>query len=190
MTEKMYTEPLFDKEGLLRKLGGREETVLRIMRQFAAGNEYAGREVGVHMRRGEFMEARSILHDIIGISGNLCMNRLYEAACTLRLSCHAQSTEGLETFESIWENTIREVGQYLTLHPQQENTSGSRPFGPIWSRFIDLCREYDMQAAELFEEKRGEFRRALGEAYFKRTEDALNRFDLGWIAENMTYTGE
>lgn len=189
--DDLYTGALFDRDALLRKLGGREATVLRIMRQFAAGNAHAGEEIGAHMRRGEFLEARSILHDIIGISGNLCMDRLYEAACTLRLSCHEERTDGLETFETIWADTLREVDGYLSLHPQQEaGASEQKPFAPLWQRFVSLCREYDMQSAELFEANRGEFRRALGEADFVRAQEALDRFDLGWIAENLTYTGE
>lgn len=184
-------ETLFAREKLLEKLGGRKDTVLRLVRQFVTGHCDSCAHMIEFVKNRDFIGARGVMHDVIGITGNLCCDRLYISATELRMELHAEKADTIELFHTLWDETIYALNIFLKINdPDIEETASAASFKSIWERFIELCSEFDIQSADYFETHRGEFAKAFGEREFDRIESALNRYDLDWIAQNIKYTGE
>lgn len=184
-------EPLFSREKLLKKLGGRKETVLRLVRQFVTGHSDACAHIMEFVKNHDFTGARGVMHDVIGITGNLCCDRLYISATELRMELHAEKADTLELFHTLWDETIYALNIFLKINdPDIEAAASDTSFKKVWERFIELCSEFDIQSVDYFEKHRSEFSASFGERELDRIENALNRYDLDWIVQNIKYTGE
>lgn len=191
--EKIPTKEgtLFAHEKLLKKLGGKKDTVLRLVRQFVTGHADSCALIIEFVKNRDFTGARGVIHDVIGITGNLCCDRLYNAASELRIELHAEKADSLEVFRTLWNETMDALNIFLKLNdPDVEAAASEKPFKNIWERFIELCREFDIQSVDYFYKHSGEFAKTFGEREFDRIETALNRYDLDWIVQNVKYTGE
>lgn len=184
-------ETLFAYDKLLKKLGGRKETVLRLVRQFVTGHADSCAQIMEFVKNNDFHGARGVMHDVIGITGNLCCDRLFTAASELRMELHAEKADSLESFRILWNETIDALNIFLKLNdPDVEAAASEKPFKKIWERFVELCSEFDIQSVDYFEKHRSEFSASFGERELERIENALNRYDLDWIVQNVKYTGE
>lgn len=182
---------LFDRKAFLSKLSGKQETVLRLLHHFLELHSSACSQITSFVEAKEYLQARSILHDIIGISGNLCCDRLYAAASALRLDCIAETGASLRAFQDTWQQTVDILQTYLLLHSEEKHPdAGREPFSKKWAHFSSLCSNCDIAAADYFDEHRDAFRAAFDNETFHRIEDAVKRYDLFYIAENITCPSE
>lgn len=179
---------IFARNAFLTKLNGKQELVLRLLQRFTEGHADACIQITGHIASRDFLQARSVLHDIIGVSGNLCCQKLYEASVQLRLDCIAETGDSLPAFQVTWSQTMDVIRTYLLLHqPQEKTTAVKEPFSKKWNHFYALCKDCDISAADYFEEHRAAFREAFDGTTFQKLESSVRQYDFFYIAENIQY---
>lgn len=188
VVEPDHTEPqplgeqIFDREAMLRTLQDRE-TARRLVARFL--EEHAGDcdRLAVYLNEGQWQQARAVLHDLVGLAGNLHCQKLCQAARQLGAECRRKSSAGFPEFRVIWDETIRAMETAL----QQDPAAAPEPeqsFSPeeIWDTFFTLCREFDTEAVVVFERNQELFRRLLEDLSFRQLREAVRRYDFPWIA--------
>ncbi len=179
---------IFARNAFLTKLNGKQELVLRLLQRFIESHADACSQITGHIANRDFLQARSVLHDILGVSGNLCCQKLYEASVQLRLDCIAETGDSLPAFQASWNQTMDVIRTYLLLHqPQEQVTTAKEPFLEKWNHFYALCKDCDISAADYFDEHRAAFREAFDDDTFRKLEDSIRQYDLFYIAENIHY---
>lgn len=130
-------------------------------------------------------------HDVIGMTGNICCEKLYHAAQELRLSLIEKRSDAFESFKEIWDETMQALEIFVRLNDRPPTECAeTMAFSKIWEKFIGYCREFDFSSADYFEDHRAEFIKAFDEKTLAEIEAALGRFDLEWIAGNIEYKGD
>ncbi len=178
---------LFDEKSCLQKLGGDRERMYRLTEQFWKHHRQDAAYIRAHLESGNGKTADRILHDLVGISGNLCCNRLYHCASALREQLPQYDRETAAQLETVWQETeaaLRALSGQHTEIPQAE-AGQTLPFDALWEQFFALCQAYDIAAAELFAANRTAFRNALSGQAFQALEDAVAKYDFPWITEHM-----
>ena len=107
-----------DQEDALRRLGGNEVVFFSVLRKFAAGDSVAPlREA---LEAGNMQEARAAAHTIKGLSTNLSMPALNQAALDLETALReGKAVDGLpEKVYDAWHGTVLAVNEALdkSLH--------------------------------------------------------------------------
>lgn len=187
--EKLLTESniIFSYDDCLKTLNGNQELLQSLVKRFLDNHSMDCDYVRTHIESGCWGNARSILHDIIGISGNLHCQRLYNSACQLRLELHEERADSFPDFCKAWNETIDTLKAYTSLQASRTRNSETMPFADIWKEFFKLCEEYDIYAAEYFDKNYSAFKENFEGSVFLRIEEAIKRYDFTWIAENVTY---
>lgn len=182
---------IFDCDACLQTLNGREDTLLKLIQRFLASHEHDCEYIENHIQHGYWINARNMLHDIIGISGNLCCQKLYHISCILRQEFKEERSDTFPTFQMIWKETMEALQTYSALHRQiNDSVFSEEPFSEVWIRFLSLCEACDISAADYFDANRSTFKTAFEKAEFLQLERAVRRYDFPWITENITYQGE
>lgn len=178
---------VFDRNKLEATLGGKQHTAVSIVKKFLDCHSSACTDILSFIGESDFVSARGVLHDIIGISGNLCCFRLLEASEKLRLECRAEKVLSQNGFSGTWDVTVFILSLYTELFNKPDPASDRDvPFSKVLQSFIDLCKDFDIQAADCFEQHRSQFRAAFSENTFREIEAAVSRYDMLWIAENIS----
>ena len=125
------------------------DTVQRLIKQFLSAHENDCEILGKYIFSGKYLPAREILHNIIGISGNLFCKKLYSISCRIRSELQKDYPDSFDTFEEIWDKTIAELKACLT--PETTRAVPVREsFKEIWDEFFELCTEFDISAVGVF----------------------------------------
>lgn len=188
--ERLTTESnmIFSYDACLETLGGDQKLLQDLVRKFLHLHAMDCEYIKTHIAGGYWSNADKILHDIIGISGNLCCRRLYHSACQLNQELKKQKADSLPEFCKIWEETKDTLKTYAELHSQcRIPHTDMLPFSEIWEHFFALCKEYDISAVEYFEEHHSAFKKAFKRSEFVQLEEAVQRYDFMWIAEHSIY---
>lgn len=159
-------------------------TVQRLIRQFLSAHEKDCEILGNYIFSGKYISAREILHNIIGISGNLFCKKLYDIASRMNSELKKDYPDSFDTFEEIWDKTILEMKSCL-----EQDTTRAVPvragFTEIWEEFFELCTEFDIAAVDIFTENRQIFSDNMKKDSFEKLEKAVLNYDFLWISENM-----
>ncbi|MCM1507731.1 MAG: response regulator [Ruminococcus flavefaciens] len=160
------------------------DAVQRLIKQFISAHEKDCETLGKYIFSGKYLPAREILHNIIGISGNLFCKKLYNISCRMSSELKKDYPDSFDTFEEIWDKTIKELKSCLTAE-----TSRAVPvresFAEIWSEFFELCTEFDISAVDIFTENKQTFSENMENTAFEKLEKAVMAYDFLWISENM-----
>ena len=189
----MLTESntVFSYDGCLEKLNGNSEILQSLIQRFLENHSSDCDYIRAHIEGGYFGNARNILHDVIGISGNLCCQRLYNSACQLRLELHEERADSFPEFCKVWNETLETIKTYADFYTTNNiSDSDILPFDEIWEQFYKRCEEYDISAAEYFKKYSSVFRQHFESTVFMNIKDAVKRYDFMWIAENVSYKEE
>lgn len=158
--------------------------VQRLIKQFLSAHEKDCEILEQYIFSEKYLPAREILHNIIGISGNLFCKKLYNISCRMSSELKKDYPDSFDTFEEIWDKTIAELKSCL-----KADTSRAVPvrngFPEIWEEFFELCTEFDIAAVEIFTENRQIFSDNMGNPEFEKLEKAVLNYDFLWISENM-----
>lgn len=181
----------FDCDACLRALNGNGNALQKLVRRFLDTHGHDCEYIENHIRNDYWTNAGKMLHDIMGISGNLCCQKLYRISCVLNQEIKEGRADTLTEFQQIWKETIEALKTYSEMHIQADlSVTGEIPFGQVWRKFISLCSAYDISAADYFDENRSTFKTAFGKTEFVQLEQAVQRYDFPWITENITYQEE
>ncbi|MGN1481303.1 response regulator [Porcipelethomonas sp.] len=181
----------FDCDACLRKLNGNENALQKLVQRFLDTHGHDCEYIENHIYNGYWTNAGKILHDIMGISGNLCCQKLYRISCVLNQEIKEERADTLTEFQQIWKETIEALKTYSEMHIQDDHSvTGEISFPEVWRKFISLCSAYDISAADYFDENRSTFKTEFGKVDFIQLEQAVRRYDFPWITENITYQEE
>ena len=165
---------LFRHGEALARLGGNREKLAELCIRFVRAQQNSGEYVRLHLKQGNVMNARSILHDLIGLTGNLCCDSLCTACRTLLRQVHEGRADGLDDFLDLFPRTLAELKAYIAEHERaREEGAASAPFAQVRTRFAALCADCDVAAAEVFETHRAAFRAHLPRDTYRRLEEAV-----------------
>ncbi|MDE6677634.1 MAG: response regulator [Ruminococcus sp.] len=177
------SDKYFDYDALY-KVFNDADAVQRLIKQFLSAHEKDCELLGNYIFSGKYLPAREILHNIIGISGNLFCKKLYGIACRVSSELKRDYPDSFDLFEEIWDKTIIELKSCLT-----SNTTRAVPvrtgFPEIWSEFFELCTEFDISAVDIFTENRQIFSDNMENHDFENLEKAVLNYDFLWISEHM-----
>lgn len=168
----------FDFQSCLYNLSGNEKALLRLADKFLKTHGKSAKYVELHIQSGDNANARKILHNIIGTAGNLGCRTLSEAADRLRLQLHRGEHGSLEEFTEIWDKTCREISAYLSEHSLSENHGVEQDVDSLLSRMKKLAEEYDITAAELFEENSSALKKSVDKQLYQQLKQAAEKYDF------------
>ncbi|MDE6779857.1 MAG: response regulator [Ruminococcus sp.] len=177
------TDKYFDYDALYAVFND-ADTVQRLIKQFLSAHENDCGILAKYIFSGKYLPAREILHNIIGISGNLFCKKLYNIACRVNIELKKDYPDSFDTFEEVWDKTIIELKACL-----KSDTTRAVPvrtgFSEIWSEFFELCTEFDISAVDIFTENKQSFSDNMKKDSFEKLEKAVLDYDFLWISENM-----
>ncbi|MBP3379669.1 MAG: response regulator [Ruminococcus sp.] len=183
-SEKTDPDLLFAYEELLAVMKN-ERAVMRLLDRFlnVHGNDCSNLRDCVW--NGNYQGAREILHNIIGISGNMFCKRLYRIACTLGSELRQNSCESLDIFSGIWQDTIEEVARRRSaLSETAAENAPEMNWQELREKFFALCEDFDTYAAELFYENIRCFEKNMAASEFERLKKAIMAYDFLEIISN------
>ncbi|MBD5159821.1 MAG: response regulator [Ruminococcus sp.] len=182
-SENKMSDKYFDYDSLYAVFND-AEAVQRLIKQFLSAHENDCEILGKYIFSGKYLPAREILHNIIGISGNLFCRKLYNISCRISSELKRDYPDSFDTFEEIWDKTIAELKACLV----QETTRAvpvRESFRELWEEFFELCTEFDISAVDIFTENKQIFSGNMENKIFSQLEKAVMKYDFLWISENM-----
>lgn len=178
------TDSLFDYDELIAVMKD-EGAALRLLDRFLNVHGSDCSDLRDHVRNGNYSGAREILHNIIGISGNMFCRRLYNIACTLSSELRKNSCESLDIFSGIWQDTIEEVSRRRGILSETAAESGTETdWQELREKFFSLCEDFDVYAAELFSENMQCFEKNMDATAYDRLKNAVMAYDFLEIISN------
>ena len=77
----------------------------------------------IHISNGNYGNARGIIHDLKGMTGNLCMTLMYEELVDIEQKLKTGKQVDFEKFDALWKKTRFELEQYIKEYkqPDEEN---------------------------------------------------------------------
>lgn len=163
------------------RMSGNKNALLRLVRHFLSENENTPRYVRAHIDSGNYGNAASILHDIKGLTGNLCCDELSAIAGELCDECRRGESGSLDEFTRIWDETIAEMREFSDN--TEEDEGEQLQFSELLDIFLTHCRSFDITAAEVFDDHRREFTENLDKDTFRKLEDRIRRYDFEEILQ-------
>lgn len=182
--EEADSDSLFAYDELLSVMKD-ERAVLRLLDRFLNihGNDCSA--LRDYVWNGNYLGAREILHNIVGISGNMFCKRLYRIACTLGSELRQNSCGSLDIFTAIWQDTIEEVTRRRAgLSEKAEKTCAETNWQELREKFFALCEDFDVYAAELFSENICCFEKNMAAPVFEQLKNAVMAYDFLEIISN------
>ncbi|MDR3766489.1 MAG: ATP-binding protein [Butyricicoccus sp.] len=178
---------LFHVEQALRTLGGDKEQLAALCARFVRSHCHSAEYIRIHLRNGHVGNARAILHDLVGLTGNLCCEPLMEVSRTLLDELHHGRMDSLDRFTELFDRTLEELRRY-TAPPVRKD--GAIPPAQALHRLHALCADYDLAAADWFEAHRDALQGALPHARFMQLAAAMERYDFEQAAALSADTEE
>ena len=163
-----------------------EKTVHRLVKQFLSVHGKDCEQLNEYINSGNFTDARKILHNIIGISGNMFCKRLYSVSCRLSTEVKRDCCDSLDDFNTIWDETLSELTE---CHRRLSDSGDPENETPDWNKlrdeFFALCSDFDVAAADIFSENTRLFEKNMSAGAFGKLKNAVLRYDFMWICDNM-----
>jgi CheY-like chemotaxis protein len=173
---------LFDYQRCMDNLNGNRVILNDLVNRFISEHSTKCYMVRKYVSIGNYLNARKILHDIVGLSGNLCCDALHDVSTKLLQELHNETFESLEEFTSIWKNTIQALREYTST-----NSAKGRDvdISSKLSKLTSLCQSYDISAIEYFADNREYFSRVFNSTEVKEIERHLKRYDFQWTLKQL-----
>lgn len=180
-------DEVFDWVACLDALGGSKSILFDIIKHFISEHGSDHKYICQHIEAGNYMNARIILHDVIGISGNLCCRKLHESAKALSDTLKSDAPQNADTkdFEEQWEKAESRLKEFLQLDDDSMvQNAESQKNSQLVKGLLDLCKAFDISAAEYFQQHRAEFKECMEKTKFRQLEEYINRYDLLSITQS------
>lgn len=180
-------DEVFDCVACLDALGGSKSILFDIIKRFISDHGSDQRYICQHIEVGSYMNARIILHDVMGLSGNLCCRRLHESAKNLSDTLKTDTPQNADTkdFEEQWQKAVSRLEGFLQLNDDSRSQNAdSRENSQLVKGLLDRCKAFDISAAEYFQQHRAEFKECMEKTKFRQLEEYINRYDLLSITQS------
>ncbi len=184
VSENEHTDRYFDYDALSSVLND-EKAVQRLLKQFISAHGNDCENLRKDVISENYISAREILHNIIGISGNLFCKKLYAISCRLSSELKKEYSDSFDTFEEVWDKTIIEIESCIKKTVKNPDTPVKKQFPEIWNEFFSLCTEFDISAVDIFAENITFFSDNMEKNIFEQLRRAVMNYDFLWISENM-----
>lgn len=184
VSENEHTDRYFDYDALSSVLND-EKAVQRLLKQFISAHGNDCENLRKDVISENYISARKILHNIIGISGNLFCKKLYAISCRLSSELKKEYSDSFDTFEEVWDKTIIEIESCIKKTVKNPDTPVKKQFPEIWNEFFSLCTEFDISAVDIFAENITFFSDNMEKNIFEQLRKAVMNYDFLWISENM-----
>lgn len=176
---------IFDYDGLISVIKD-ERAVLRLLNQFISVHNRDCELLNENIKAGNFSDARQIMHNIKGISGNMFCRKLYKMSCALNDELKKECFGSIGEFTEIWDITVRTLEEYHDkLDEKYPSKVSTTDWKTLWNSFISLCYEFDISAVDIFTEHMQLFMANMGAEKFKQLKKAVLNYDFLWISDNM-----
>lgn len=142
------TESLFQKEQCISQLGGNETALLEIVKTFLESHANDAKILQKLLREKKEKEALELLHQLKGVTGNLCCFRLAEECSRFRENLEMENPE----FFEVWKHTWAELNAYVEQSRKQEKERSKEDVSECLQQIYTLCEEYDTEAQERMEQ--------------------------------------
>lgn len=162
-----------------------DKAVQRLLTQFISVHGDDCENLRQNVISENYIFAREILHNIIGISGNLFCKKLYSISCRLSSELKKEYSDSFDTFEEVWDKTVSEIESCIKKETESPEVPVKKKFPEIWNEFFSLCSEFDISAVDLFTENHRLFMDNMEKSLFEHLETAVMNYDFLWISENM-----
>lgn len=132
-------EDIFSEKAALENLNGNKEMLISLAERFLSRHIRSAEYVRLHIGSGNYANGQSIVHDIKGISGNLCCNWLYRISSRLNSELAEGKCESLDEFSAAWDDTVKALTAYVSDNRTlSENQGENIPFLQKWEKFLSL----------------------------------------------------
>ncbi|MEW6363651.1 MAG: response regulator [Acidobacteriota bacterium] len=180
---------VLDITGALRRLGGRRDLLIHLLRQFVTKQQGAGERIRELLAGGDREGARRLAHTVKGLSGSIGSASLQEAAGELETSIAAGDTPPeliMGGFAAALTRTIESASAWLTENSTEAAEIGaggvaSEPGSDLPSLILSMdsqLKEGNIRAEECLRSLKA---RLLDPAYAEdlgRLDDLIRRFEL------------
>ncbi|WP_278868997.1 hybrid sensor histidine kinase/response regulator [Ruminococcus bicirculans (ex Wegman et al. 2014)] len=180
-------DEVFDCVACLDALGGSKSILFDIIKRFISDHGSDQRYICQHIEVGNYMNARIILHDVMGLSGNLCCRRLHESAKNLSDTLKTDALQNADTkdFEEQWHKAVSRLEKFLQLDDDSSpQNADDQKNSQLVKGLLDRCKAFDISVAEYFQQHRAEFKKFMKKTNFRRLEEYINRYDLLSITQS------
>lgn len=184
VSENKQSERYFDYDALSAVLND-DKAVQRLLKQFISAHGNDCENLRKNVISENYISAREILHNIIGISGNLFCKKLYSISCRLSSELKKEYSDSFDTFEEVWDKTLLEIESCIKKVTEGHEFSVKKRFPEIWNEFFSLCTEFDISSVDVFTENKEIFMNNMEKSVFEQLETAVMNYDFLWISENM-----
>lgn len=178
-------DAVFDEDALFAVMK-EPSAVQRVLSQFLSVHKDDCEHLRSLVKSGNFTSAREILHNIIGISGNLFCEKLHRISRSLSDELKQSRADCLDEFTELWNTTFKTLSDCSgKLSDKSETETFVVDWKSLWENFILLCNEFDITAADVFSEHIGIFKANMEPGGFEQLKNAVFSYDFLWIIDNM-----
>ena len=165
---------LFRRERALATLGGDREQLAALCRRFLRAHSRSAEYVRLHLEHGRPANARALLHDLIGLAGNLGCDALSGASRVLLDEVHHGRMDTLPQFTEVFNRTIEELRSFA----ETQTEPLGKPMEQVARKVKKLVENYDFSVVQWFEQHGGSLRHTMQPERFARLSEALERYDF------------
>ena len=133
----------------------------------------------IHISNGNYGNARGIIHDLKGMTGNLCMTLMYEELVDIEQKLKTGKQVDFEKFDALWKKTRFELEQYIKEYKQPDEENNEKiDFDNLVTYIKKMSSEYDMQAVDMFLKYETLFAKNMDRDKFLNLQDAALQYDF------------
>ena len=177
---------LFRRERALAALGGDREQLAALCRRFLRAHSRSAEYVRLHLEHGRPANARALLHDLIGLAGNLGCDALSDASRVLLDEVHHGKADTLPQFAEVFGRTIEELRAFA----ETQTGAAAKPAEDPVGKLKKLVENFDFSAVQWFEQQGESLRRTMPPGRFAQLSDALERYDFERASKLLDEKGE
>lgn len=127
----------------------------------------------LHLEHGRPANARALLHDLIGLAGNLGCDALSGASRVLLDEVHYGRMDTLPQFTEVFDRTIEELRSFA----ETQTEPIGKPMEQAAQKLKKLVENYDFSAVQWFEQHGSSLRHTMPPEQFARLSEALEQLD-------------
>ncbi|OQS33234.1 response regulator [Chromobacterium haemolyticum] len=174
--------PGLDQQAGLKRVAGKRELYLHLLRQFVAEEADAAARLSAALAIGDYVQAERTVHTLKGVSGNVGCVQLQDAATAVERDLRSRGAVRLAPLENALEQVMTALRACLEAEDRLSGAvapNADAPAGPaLLRRLAALLAASDGDALELFLQQAPVLRALLAPNEFAAFEKALNQFDF------------
>ncbi len=174
----------FNVRECLKNMNGNSKLLWELADSFVKKQSKNIEYIRTHISNGNYGNARGIIHDLKGMTGNLCMTLMYEALVDIEQKLKTGKQVDFEKFDALWEKTRFELEQYIKEYKQPDEENNEKiDFDNLVTYIKKMSSEYDMQAVDMFLKYEILFTKNMDRDKFLSLQDAALQYDFDKMNE-------